>query len=146
MPQESLPFTISLELALGGPGACPRPAFDAALAEADKGLSWLREQHRTKSLEHLFVPSRTDDLATAQPVVDAFCKDTSDVAVLAIGGSSLGGQALKALEAEGRNGRRVSFHDNPDPESWQAAMASFDLKTTRFIVISKSGGTAEIGR
>ncbi len=143
MPQESLPFTVSLELALGGPGARPRPAYDAALSGAETALSWLREQHRTKSLEHLFVARRTDDLAAAQPVVDSFCKDTSDVAVLGIGGSSLGGQALKSLEAIGRKGPRVTFHDNPDPESWQAAMAGFDLKTARFIVISKSGATAE---
>src|SRR5689334_19053562 len=143
MPQESLPFAVSLELALGGPGACPRPAFDSALALAESELSWLREQHKARSLELLDVPSRSDDLAAAQSVVDAYCKDTSDVAVLGIGGSSLGGQALKALEAAGRKGPRVTFHDNPDPESWRAAMAGFDLKTTRFVVISKSGGTAE---
>ncbi len=143
MPQESLPFTVSLELALGGRGACPQPAFNSALAEADVALLWLREQHTAKSLELLGVPSRTDDLAAAQAVVGAFCKDTSDVAVLGIGGSSLGGQALKALEPAGRKGPRVSFHDNPDPESWRAAMAGFDLKTTRFVAISKSGGTAE---
>ena len=143
MPEESLPFTVSLKLALEGPGACPRPAFDAALAQAEAALSWLRDQRAQKSLELLGVPSRTDDLAVAQTVVDAFCKDTSDVAVLGIGGSSLGGQALKALQAPGRKGPRVTFHDNPDPESWQAAMAGFELKTTRFVVISKSGGTAE---
>ena len=78
-------------------GACAQPAFDAALVRAEKELSWLREQHKSKSLELLGVPTRTDDLAAAQAVVDAYCKDTSDVAVLGIGGSSLGGQALKAL-------------------------------------------------
>lgn len=140
---ESFPFTVSLERALGGPGACSRAAFDTALGEVEKGLVWLREQHRTKSLELLTVASRTDDLAAAQPVVAAFSKDTSNVAVLGIGGSSLGGQALKALEAIHRKGPHVTFHDNPDPESWQEALARFDLKTARFIVISKSGGTAE---
>ncbi|MGZ6007645.1 MAG: glucose-6-phosphate isomerase, partial [Rhizomicrobium sp.] len=143
MSQESFPFTVSLDLALGGPGACPRAAFEAALTDADKALGWLRDQRTTKSLELLGVPARSDDLVAAQTVADSFCKDTSDIAVLGIGGSSLGGQALKALEAVGRKGPRVTFHDNPDPESWRAAMAGFDLKTTRFIVISKSGGTAE---
>ena len=143
MSQESLPFAVSLDLALGGPGACSRGAFDAALGEADKALAWLRAQNTARTLELLSVPSRHDDLDAAQAVADSYCKDTSDVAVLGIGGSSLGGQALKALEARDRRGPRVTFHDNPDPESWQAAMAGFDLKTTRFIVISKSGGTAE---
>src|SRR5579863_2695841 len=111
MSPESLPFAVSLDLALSGPGACSRPAFDAALSEADKALGWLREQHQTNSLELLSVPSRRDDLAAAQAVADSYCKDTSDVAVLGIGGSSLGGQALKALEATDRKGPRVTFHD-----------------------------------
>lgn len=143
MTQESLPFTVSLDLALGGPGACSQAAFAAAMTEAEQALTWLKGQHKAQSLELLRVPSWRDDLVSAQAVVDGFCKDSSDVAVLGIGGSSLGGQALKALERSDRKGPRVTFHDNPDPESWQSAMSRFDLKTTRFIVISKSGGTAE---
>jgi glucose-6-phosphate isomerase len=113
------------------------------MAPAEKALTWLKEQDKANALELLRVPSRRDDLVAAQAIVESFCKDTSDVAVLGIGGSSLGGQALKALEATGRKGPRVTFHDNPDPQSWQHAMSGFDLKTTRFVVISKSGGTAE---
>ncbi len=138
-----LPFTVSLDLALGGPGAVPRPAYDAALAQADKALAWLRAEQGAKAIELLEIPSRTADIDAARQVAESFCKDTTDVAVLGIGGSSLGGQALKALELSGRQGPRVAFHANPDPESWAAAMAGFDLKTTRFIAISKSGGTAE---
>src|SRR5579871_2675388 len=104
MSPESLPFAVSLELALGGPGACSRAAFDAALAQADSALSWLRAQQRTRSIELLSAASRTDDLAAMQAVADSFCKDSSDVAVLGIGGSSLGGQALQSLEAVGRAG------------------------------------------
>jgi glucose-6-phosphate isomerase len=143
MSKESLPFTVSLELALGGPGACPQPAFASAMADAHKALAWLKEQNEARTIELLSVPSRRDDLVAAQAVVDSFCKDSSDVAVLGIGGSSLGGQALKALEQVDRKGPRVTFHDNPDPVSWRDAMSRFDLRTTRFIVISKSGGTAE---
>lgn len=143
MSQESLPFTVSLDLALGGPGTCPKATFEAALAEAEKGFDWLAAQQKANALELLSVPSRRDDLAAAQAIVDSYCKDTSDVAVLGIGGSSLGGQALKALEPSDRKGPRVRFHDNPDPQSWQRALSSFDLKTARFVVISKSGGTAE---
>jgi len=138
-----LPFTVSLDLAVSGPGAVPRAAYDAALGEAGKALAWLRAQRDAKAIELLEIPARTADIDAARPVAESFCKDTSDVAVLGIGGSSLGGQALKALELPGRKGPRVAFHANPDPQSWAAAMARFDLKTTRFIAISKSGGTAE---
>ncbi|HUO87595.1 MAG TPA: hypothetical protein VMU08_00360 [Rhizomicrobium sp.] len=143
MAQDSLPFRVSLDLALAGPGAVAKASYDAALRDAEGALAWLRGQRDAKALELLEIPSRTADLEAAAPVVDAFTKDTSDIAVLGIGGSSLGGRALKALEAPGRSGPRVTFHDNPDPDSWQRAMAGFDLRTTRFVAISKSGGTAE---
>src|SRR6185437_13853616 len=143
MSHESLPFTVSLDLALGGPGACAKAAFDGAMAEAEQALGWLAAQEKSNALELLSVPSRRDDLAAAQTIVESYCKDTSDVAVLGIGGSSLGGQALKALEPAERQGPSVKFHANPDPQSWQRALSGFHLKTARFIVISKSGGTAE---
>jgi len=143
MSHESLPFTVSLDLALGGSGACPKSAFEGAMAEAEQALGWLAAEEKSNALELLSVPKRRDDLAAAQTIVESYCKDTSDVAVLGIGGSSLGGQALKALESMDGKGPRVTFHDNPDPQSWQRALSGFDLKTARFIVISKSGGTAE---
>jgi len=90
----------------------------------------------------LSIVDRSDDIAAAEAVVEAWRKDTTDVAVLGIGGSSLGGQALKAIAAKG-HAPRVTFHANPDPWSWADAIAGFDLRTTRFVVISKSGGTAE---
>ena len=133
-----LPFEVSLELAVGGPGAIPQVAYDSALRDADAALAWLKAQ----TLELLDVIDRTDDIAAAQAVADVWRGNASEIAVLGIGGSSLGGQALKAI-AKTDGAPRVSFHDNPDPWSWQEAMARFDLKTTRFLVISKSGGTAE---
>jgi len=134
----SLPFEISLDLALGGPGAIPKASYDAALKEADAALAWLK----TQKLELFEVVERTDDIAAAKAVADQWKDKSSDIAVLGIGGSSLGGQALKAI-AKADHKPRVTFHDNPDPWSWQRSMAGFDLKTTRFVVISKSGGTAE---
>jgi glucose-6-phosphate isomerase len=140
----SLPFTISLDLALGGKGAVSKADYDAALAAAAPHLEWLRKARRDKSLELLGVPSRTDDVEAAEKVAETFCRNTTDIAVLGIGGSSLGGQALKAaLENHDRGAPRVTFHDNPDPFAWQEYLSKIDLKTTRFVVISKSGGTAE---
>ncbi len=134
-------FSISLDLALSGKGAVARADYDAALEAARGHLEALLKD---KSVELLSVPARTDDLDAAREVAAKLLENTSEVAVLGIGGSSLGGQALKAaLEVHGRAGPRVSFHDNPDPFSWAEHLAKFDLKTTRFVVISKSGGTAE---
>jgi len=135
---KKFPLTQSLDLALSGTGAPPDAVYKASLAKADAQLAWLKEQASGKTLELLGVPSRTDDLKAAQKVA-AGIKGMKTVAVLGIGGSSLGGQALTALAKK----PGVEFHDNPDPFSWEAALKRFDLKKTHFIAISKSGGTAE---
>jgi glucose-6-phosphate isomerase len=134
------PFSVNLELALSGKGAAPRSAYDQALAKSAAALDWLRQQQAGKSLELLGIPSRTDDLRAAAKQAAAL-KGFATVAVLGIGGSSLGGQALTALRKVSKP--YVEFHDNPDPFSWAKALRRFDLRKTHFIAISKSGGTAE---
>jgi glucose-6-phosphate isomerase len=139
MPQ-SAAFTVNLELALSGKGAVPRDGYDQALAKSAAALDWLRQQHASKGLELLSIPGRTDDLRAATKQAAAL-KGFATVAVLGIGGSSLGGQALTALRKVEKP--FVEFHDNPDPFHWAKALKRFDLKKTHFIAISKSGGTAE---
>ena len=143
MTPESQPFSVSLSLALEGKGAPKRTAYDAALAEAGRALGWLKASQSDGSIELLSVPGWTDDIAKAREAAAKFSENTSDIAVLGIGGSSLGGKALTALRPVDAKGPRVTFFDNPDPFSWNDALSHFDLKTTRFVTISKSGGTAE---
>ncbi len=139
MPEsKKTPIQFSLDLALTGKGAVPQARYAAALAKAKDALDWLRSQQG--KLELLGIPSRTDDLKAAAKVASGI-KGMKTVAVLGIGGSSLGGQALTALRRAVTP--EVEFHDNPDPFSWASALARFDLKKTHFIAISKSGGTAE---
>src|SRR5579883_1186025 len=133
-------FTVDLDLALSGKGAPPRAAYDAALSRSAAALDWLRQQQASRGLELLGIPSRADDLKAAAKQAAAL-KGFATIAVLGIGGSSLGGQALTALRKVQKP--FVEFHDNPDPFSWDAALKRFDLKKTHFIAISKSGGTAE---
>ena len=134
------PFSVDLDLALSGKGAPPRPAYDQALAKSAGVLDWLRQQYAGKTLELLGIPARSDDLRAAAKQAAAL-KTFTTVAVVGIGGSSLGGQALTALRKVSKP--FVEFHDNPDPFHWAKALKRFDLKKTHFIAISKSGGTAE---
>ena len=136
------PLRFSFELALSGKGAPPKAGYEKALAAADRHLAWLKDQHRTGALELLGLPTATDDLKKAAGVAVVVAKGMKTVAVLGIGGSSLGGQALIPLAKLGAV-PRVEFHDNPDPFSWAATLKRLDLKKTHFIAISKSGGTAE---
>jgi len=134
----NIPFTVSLDLALSGKGA--PSAYDKSLAASASALDWLREQHGDKTLELLGIPARTDDLRAAAKRAGEL-KGFATIAVLGIGGSSLGGQALTALRKVQKP--YVEFHDNPDPFNWAKSLKRFDLRKTHFIAISKSGGTAE---
>ncbi len=75
------------------------------------------------------------------------------VAVIGIGGSALGAQALRAslahlylneLDKKKRAGAcRTYFFDNVDPFEITSLGDVMDIKKTLFVVISKSGGTTE---
>jgi glucose-6-phosphate isomerase len=139
MPKSS-PLTENRYVARSGTGAPPRLASVAGWARRPTALDWLRAQHASRGLELLGIPARTDDLKAATKQAAAL-KGFATIAVLGIGGSSLGGQALTALRKVQKP--FVEFHDNPDPFAWARALKRFDLKKTHFIAISKSGGTAE---
>ena len=70
--------------------------------------------------------------------------------VLGTGGSSLGGQTIAQLADVGLRGAeafrappRMHFMDNLDPATYGTLLAKLPLASTRFIAISKSGGTGE---
>ena len=76
--------------------------------------------------------------------------NTSDVVFLGTGGSSLGGQTLAQLAGHAvpgvgalRDPPRVHFMDNLDPDSYATLLERLPLKTSRFVAVSKSGGTGE---
>ena len=131
---------MSLDLALEGEAGLSAASFSAVRETCEKELVALASA--SAPLEFIANVARIDDLAEAEDVAATLSKDASDIFVLGIGGSSLGGQALAEL-ADGGARPRVSFIDNLDPLSFDTALAGCDLKTTRFVAISKSGGTAE---
>lgn len=63
------------------------------------------------------------------------------VAVIGVGGSSLGAEALAALATRPELDLRIL--DNPDPESLARFIATVDLTRAGAVIVSKSGGTAE---
>jgi glucose-6-phosphate isomerase len=147
-----MPYVQSVERALQsgiGEGGIPGRAFLDQLRRAEEALTALRNAYDNGSLPLLALPGRTDDL---EPLADMAKKlrDASDLVFLGTGGSSLGGQALAQLADYAvpgldalRTGARVHFLDNLDPLTLERLMAKLPLPTTRFVAISKSGGTAE---
>ena len=135
----AFPFRVSLDLAETGPAPPSSPAFAAALAAAERALADLLAER--PGLELFSNVAGTDDIAAARKVADALKTNTRAIFILGIGGSSLGGQALKDLAVPGKPD--VLFFDNPDPVTYERALSSADFRTTRFVAISKSGGTPE---
>lgn len=99
------------------------------------------------------VPTNTELLDQSLAFADSAQGKFDDVVVLGIGGSALGTIALRtallkpgwnALTAAERGGRpRLHVLDNVDPVTIAALLDRLDLARTLWIVISKSGGTAE---
>src|SRR3989440_3822038 len=124
--------------------------FDDALARTAEALAWLRARHADGGLPLLRLPAKHDDLAAIRAAADRLAVGASDIVILGTGGSSLGGQTLAQLAGHGvpgigplRGAPRLHFVDNLDPESYSTLLAKLPLATSRFVAISKSGGTGE---
>jgi glucose-6-phosphate isomerase len=132
-----------------GEGGIPGRAFLDQLRRAEEALTELRVAHDDGSLPFLALPARADDLGRLAEVALKLA-ESSDVVFLGTGGSSLGGQAIAQLGDYGvpgldalRSKARVHFLDNLDPLTLERLLAKLPLPTTRFVAVSKSGGTAE---
>lgn len=128
-----------------------RPSnFAEVLARTAPALAWLRASHADGTLPLLRLPEKRDDIATILGYAALLRDGTSDVVFLGTGGSSLGGQTLAQLAGHAipgvgalRDPPRIHFMDNLDPDSTGALLARLPLKTSRFVAVSKSGGTGE---
>ncbi len=133
-----------------GAHGVPKTALDDALKRSAKALDWLRDTHEKSSLPLLRLPAKTSDLDEIHKVAARLRAGATDVVILGTGGSSLGGQTLAQLAGVGVRGieafraaPRMHFMDNLDPQTYGGLLAKLRLATTRFVAISKSGGTGE---
>ena len=139
----------ALEKTVGAHGIAAG-ALNAALDRAEGALDWLRARHADGALPLLRLPEKQDDLAGIGAAAKRLASGASDIVILGTGGSSLGGQTLAQLAGYAvpgvgalRGAPRVHFIDNLDPLSFETMLAKLPLATSRFVAISKSGGTAE---
>ena len=148
-----MPLIQSIETArearIGAEGVATA-ALNDALARSGEALDWLRARHADGGLPLLRLPAAREDLAAIGAAASRLRAGASDIVILGTGGSSLGGQTLAQLGDHGipglgllRDGPRLHFMDNLDPDTYGALLAKLPLATTRFVAISKSGGTAE---
>jgi glucose-6-phosphate isomerase len=136
---------------IGAHGLSPAE-LSAWLAKLAPDLARLQEDVRSKRLELLGIVDETADVAAARAALDRLSLDARTIVFLGTGGSSLGGQVFAQLAGwnipgartlgKGRH-PRTRFYDNLDGDTFAGALSELDLATTRFVVTSKSGGTAE---
>ncbi len=117
-------------------------SIGASVGKADRGAYGFLELEAQQA-ERARVQAWARDHATS----------LDDVVVLGIGGSALGAVALRtallardwnAMGTEARGGRpRLHVLDNVDPRSVRALLDGVHMPRTRFLVVSKSGSTAE---
>jgi glucose-6-phosphate isomerase len=126
--------------------------LDRYLTRAEPLLGQLQDNYRTGRLPLLTIPEETADLAEAEAALARLSAGARTLVFFGTGGSSLGGETLAQLggwyipgvaEPDQDERPRTRFYDNLDAHTLERALAHLDLATTRFVVTSKSGGTAE---
>jgi glucose-6-phosphate isomerase len=148
-----MPFVQSIDNAqaarIGAEGVAA-DAFAAALKRSEGALDWLRARHADGGLPLLRLPAQRDDLDGIQQAARRLTAGATDIVLLGTGGSSLGGQTLAQLAGHAvpgvgplRDPPRLPFMENLDPDSFASLLARLPLPTTRYVAISKSGGTGE---
>lgn len=105
-------------------------------------LAELKTGKNTAAAPLFALPARTDDVVEILAGAAAIKKSFSQVIIVGAGGSGLSGRTLAALKPTADK-PALYFLENIDPDAVSDALARGDGKTTHFIVISKSGTTAE---
>ena len=115
-------------------------------------LDDLRADYDRNALALLRIVDETADIDAAEAALAKLSQGADCIIFLGTGGSSLGGQTLAQIAGWGiphtapkppHRRPRIRFYDNLDGGTFAALLQSTDFTKTRFVVTSKSGGTAE---
>ena len=121
--------------------------FAQLLGQTEKAISTLRKHRESGDWPVLTIAEETSDLAMIEKEAQQILDNYATLVVVGMGGSSRGGSTLAALTKNPFVSKptrtAVHFVENIDPETSHQLLTTLDLKTTLFLVISKSGDTAE---
>ncbi len=125
----------------------PIPNLPQEVTKLHEALEILRQVHRDGTQPFLHLPAAREDLTDIKKIADGIRHRFADVVILGTGGSSLGAHALADLKgpqvSRDEAVTRLHFPDNLGPHTMTAFLRDLDLLKTHFVVISKSGNTAE---
>ena len=101
--------------------------------------NWSNFLEELRTLPHCQKLGQFDEAVAEQAQI--IRSEFDDVVLLGTGGSSLGGQAIAALQTT--CAPRLHFMDNVDPLSFNRLFNQLDIDRTAVVVTSKSGNTME---
>lgn len=86
----------------------------------------------------------SQDIEPILSYCDSISKEVDTIAVIGIGGSSLGAKAVyEFIKPVKELSRKLFFFESTDPINIKDILSKFDIKKSHFLVISKSGTTVE---
>ncbi len=150
-----MPLSIDFTYMMSPPVANGISQNDFAAARNDLDAAVARVAERRKSGQLGFLDLADDPalLRSCQALALDYSRDTEDVVILGIGGSALGTIALRTallaplwnlLDVRARQYKpRLHVLDNVDPRTVAAVLKLVNPARALFVVISKSGSTAE---
>jgi len=111
----------------------------------EKAYESVKYEHESGSIGYYDLPQNS--LLLCEDVKQFFVNDTQaydTIAVVGIGGSTLGIKAIdRLLRCNTPHAKKIIYLENSDPISITEEISQITPENTRFIVISKSGGTVE---
>ncbi len=121
------------------------PEFESYFEQAPQITESILNDFDGGKLSMLDIAKAGQEIKQIEPLAHHLQQNFKDIVILGTGGSSLGGQTLLALRDRyiSENETKLHFINNIDPVTFSNYLEHLDLKQTSFIVISKSGSTAE---
>lgn len=117
--------------------------FDSGLIE--KGFNALKNEANSGEVGYYSLPAGSQYLISeAEKISSTMDKNIDTIAVIGIGGSSLGIKAIdRLLRMSTPNAKTIVYFENSDPFSITEQLSKINPNKTLFVLISKSGGTVE---
>jgi glucose-6-phosphate isomerase len=119
-----------------------REQTDRLLERLAPGLAALASRQNAKANPLLDITERSNDLDMISTLARNLRRRFSNIIIAGTGGSGLSGRTLTAL-APYQQSPALHFLENIDPDMMDPLLAKLELKNTCFLIISKSGSTAE---
>ena len=144
MPVSDLPIHFDHTDCLAenvGASGLPQASLDRLLADAQPILQRLASEVREGRSALLGLPGQRADLDSLSPLAEEWRQRFGRLVLFGIGGSSLGAQTLSVLRRD--DAPRLEVPDNIDPDQMERVLAPDGLEQAGFLLVSKSGGTAE---